>query len=83
MRWLVLLVSLVLSTPSSASTEDTRPQMQNSPTIATPEAVKTNPFNGTAAYAYKIDVPPGTGGLTPELVLTNTTATRNTEYGYG
>lgn len=34
-------------------------------------------------YAYPIEVPPGTGGLAPGLVLSYSTLTRNTEYGWG
>jgi len=80
---LLLAASILVLAPAAGATEDTLPQTQNSPTIATPEAVKTNPFSGSAAYAYKFDVPPGTGGLTPELVLTNSTATKGSAYGFG
>jgi RHS repeat-associated protein len=87
MRSLSLLLSLLclpcLDPPITRATEDTRPQLQNSPRVATPDAVKTNPFSGSATYAYRFELPPGTGGLTPELVLTNSTATRHSEYGYG
>jgi hypothetical protein len=59
------------------------PELRNSPKLSTPERVKADPFGGTASYAYRFDLPPGTGGLTPELVLTYSTQTRNTEVGYG
>ena len=64
---------------SRATVTDTRPDTLSNPEIATPEPVKTNPFTGSASYAYRFDVPPGTGGLTPELVLTYSTMTKNTE----
>ena len=66
-----------------ATTVDATPDLRNSPKLATPERVKTDPFSGTAAYAYKIDVPPGTAGMTPSLVLTYSTQTQHSEYGYG
>jgi RHS repeat-associated protein len=68
---------------SDATTVDATPELRNSPKLATPERVKTDPFNGTAAYAYKIDVPPGTAGVTPELTLTYSTQSQHSEYGYG
>ena len=37
--------------------------------MATPEAVKANPFSGSASYAYRFEVPPGTGGLTNRVWL--------------
>jgi hypothetical protein len=68
---------------AQATTVDAMPELRNSPKLSTPERVKADPFGGTASYAYRFDLPPGTGGLTPELVLTYSTQTRNTEVGYG
>ena len=76
-------LALSRSLSAGATTVDAMPELRNSPKIATPERVKADPFGGTASYAYRFDLPPGTGGLTPELVLTYNTQTRNTEYGYG
>jgi len=80
---LVLLLGPWVAALAQATTLDATPKTRNSPEIATPERVNVSPANGTASYAYRFDLPPGTGGLTPELVLTYSTETRNTEYGYG
>jgi hypothetical protein len=78
-----MALSQLASISALATTTDATPELRNSPKLTTPERVKTDPFNGTAAYAYKIDVPPGTAGMTPSLVLTYSTQTQHSEYGYG
>jgi RHS repeat-associated protein len=82
LRLLVLLCGSLCSS-AFANVLDTEPQTRNSPLISVPDAVKVDRFSGGASYAYKIDVPPGTGGLTPELSLSYSSLTRGTEYGWG
>lgn len=77
------MVCLSIAQPSRANILDTEPETRSSPVISTPEAVKLEPFSGSAVYTYRFEVPPGTGGLTPELALSYSTLTRNTEYGWG
>ncbi|HKC52715.1 MAG TPA: SpvB/TcaC N-terminal domain-containing protein, partial [Myxococcota bacterium] len=84
---LIVLTSFItacsLAPRVDANLLDTEPQTRNSPVIETPEAVKLEPFTGSAVYTYKFEVPPGTGGLTPDVQLSYSTLTRGTEYGFG
>lgn len=80
---IALAMLTLMSSATSANMLDTEPQTRNSSVISTPEAVKLEPFTGSAVYSYKFELPPGTGGLTPDLVLSFSTLTRGTEYGWG
>ncbi len=73
---------VLLRAPASATTEDTQPQTRSNPVIATPEAVKADFHSGGVGYTYKIDLPPA-AGIVPELALSFSSLTGNTEYGRG
>jgi RHS repeat-associated protein len=66
-----------------ANIVDAEPQVRAGAKIATPESTKLDPSSGAATYRYKIDVPPGTGGLTPDLALTYNSLSKGTEFGWG
>jgi RHS repeat-associated protein len=72
-----------LCAPVVANTLDTEPQTRSSPVISVPDAVKLDRFSGSSGYQYAIDVPPGTGGLTPRLALSYSSLSRGSEYGWG
>jgi RHS repeat-associated protein len=77
------LILLLHPISSGAYIIDVEPEVRNSPLLATPEPVKTDPGTGAATYSYRFELPDGTGGLTPELALTYSSLTTNTEYGWG
>ncbi len=76
------LALALLRGPAYATTEDTQPQTRSNPVIATPEAVKADFHSGGVGYPYKIDLPPA-AGIVPELALSFSSLTGNTEYGRG
>lgn len=75
-------LAFLLAPPADAMVRETEPETRNSPLVAVPAAVKLRPFSGGASYRYPFDLPPGTGH-TPELVLTYSSLTKNTPYGWG
>lgn len=79
---LVSMLGFLAVVPASATTEDTKPQTRSNPVIVTPEAVKADFHSGGVGYTYKIELPPA-GGIVPELALSFSSLTGNTEYGRG
>lgn len=76
---IVLLVAL----PSSATILDTEPTTRTSPIVSSTDSVSIDPSSGAATYQYRLELPPGTGGLTPELALSYNSSSRGSEYGWG
>ena len=81
-RWTLLVAFLALPLAAKSTTEDTRAETRSNPTIATPEAAKAQLHSGGIGYTYNMDLPPA-AGITPELQLSFSSLTGNTEYGRG
>ena len=77
-----LVAVLAFASAAQATTTDTRAETRSNPEIATPEAVKAQLYSGGVGYTYKIDLPPA-AGITPDLQLSFSSLTGNTEYGKG
>lgn len=66
------------STPLGANTGD-----GSTPFTGLAQAPEASLFVGAATVSVPIDVPPGRGGLTPNLTLTYSSAGGQSPYGYG
>ncbi|MGH7701763.1 MAG: SpvB/TcaC N-terminal domain-containing protein [Gemmatimonadales bacterium] len=80
---LVLLATFALAPSALAQTTDTMAQTQNTPFLAISDSAKVSLFSGAASYSYPFELPPGTGGLTPNLALVYSSSGSHSEVGYG
>jgi RHS repeat-associated protein len=73
LAWLLVAQILMPTHPAGASTDSstlpTGRSLAPSGAAANGAAPATDPFSGAAAHEIAIEVPPGTGGMTPQLSL--------------
>jgi len=78
----VLIISLIIIFPSKNVYSQIQAPVNESPSLNA-SRISIDPQTGTAMTSLSIEVPPGRGGVSPDLSLTYNSGTQNSVFGVG